>query len=128
MTESAHHPHLFADITAKPGMGALFMRLIGPTIATRETPVIQAMAASAIDGFGPTLRHVVIDLGAITFMNSGGLGMLVECRTRASKCNKAKVILLGPTAELQSLLKMVKLDRLFTIANDANELAAAMGR
>jgi anti-anti-sigma factor len=122
-------PNLFADITAKPGMGALFVRLVGPSIGQRETPIIQQMVAPAIDGFGPTLKHVVLDLGAITFMNSTGLGMLVDFRARTAKvAGGAKVILLGVNAELLSLLKMVKFDRLFTIAKDAEALSKAMGR
>ncbi len=128
MSESLHQPQLFADITAKPGMGALFVRLVGPSIAARETPIIQAMIAPAIAEFGPTLKHVVLDMTAVTYINSGGLGMLVEARTRATKHSNAKVILLGPTADLQNLLKMVKFDKLFAIAKNADELAHAMGR
>ena len=127
MSETATPHNLFADITPKPGMGALFVRLVGPSIGQRETPIIQQMVAPAITEFGPTLKHLVLDLGAITFMNSTGLGMLVEFRTRATKAG-AKVILLGVNTDLLNLLKMVKFDRLFMIAKDAEELSKAMGR
>ena len=108
-------------------MGTLFIRLIGPSIGAREAPIIQAMTAPAIDGFGSMLKNVILDLTAITYMNSAALGMLVDCRTRAAKINKAKTILLNPSPEILSVLKMVKFDRIFTVAANADELSKAMG-
>lgn len=135
MSETITPKNLFADITAKPGMGALFVRLVGPSIGQRETTVIQQMVVPAITDFGPALKHLVLDLSSITFMNSTGLGMLVEFRTRAAKAGGgnpggggAKVILLGINAELLSVLKIVKFDRLFTIVNNTEELSKAMAR
>lgn len=128
MSDEASPHSLFAEITPRPGMGTLFIRLIGPSIGAREAPIIQAMTAPAIDGFGSTLKSVVLDLTAITYMNSAALGMLVDCRTRALKhAGKAKAILLNPSAEILSVLKMVKFEKLFAIAHNADELSAAMG-
>lgn len=135
MSETMTPKNLFADITAKPGMGALFVRLVGPSIGQREAPIIQQMVAPAITDFGAALKYLVLDLSAITFMNSTGLGMLVEFRTRAAKIGGgqpgsggAKVILMGINAELLSVLKIVKFDRLFTFVNSAEELSKAMAR
>src|SRR5262245_61499965 len=52
MSEQATPHNLFADITPRPGAGALFIRLIGPTVGAREAPIVQGMTAPAIDGFG----------------------------------------------------------------------------
>ena len=118
---------LFADITANRANGTLYARLIGPSIGQRETPILKDMLLQAIDGFGAGLRNVVLDITAITFMNSGGLGMLVECRTRAAT-HKAKIILFGASAQLKDLLKMVKFDRLFVMAGNADELSKALAK
>lgn len=128
MSEASSPQNLFAEITAKPGMGALFVRCVGPSIGAREAPIIQDMVSGAIDSFGPTLKHVILDLSTVTYMNSAGLGMLVSCRLRALTINEASTILLGPHDDIQDVLKLVKFDRLFTIVRDADELAKAMGR
>lgn len=126
MPEQATPQNLFADITSRPGAGALFIRLIGPSIGAREAPIVQGMTGPAIDGFGSTLKNVIVDLTAITYMNSAALGMLVDCRTRALKINKAKTILLNPSADILAVLKMVKFDKMFAIAQNADELSKAM--
>ena len=127
MSEPALPQSLFAEITPRPGMGTLFIRLIGPSIGAREAPIVQAMTGPAIDDFGSTLKNVILDLTAITYMNSAALGMLVDCRTRALKINKSKTILLNPSADILAVLKMVKFDKMFAIAANADELSKAMG-
>jgi anti-anti-sigma factor len=118
---------LFADITPNRAGGTLYARLIGPSIGQRETPILKDMLVQAIEGFGSGLKNVVLDITAITFMNSGGLGMLVECRSRAAT-HKAKVILFGASAQLKDLLKMVKFDKLFPMPANADELAKALAK
>lgn len=128
MSEPASPHSLFAEITPRPGMGSLFIRLIGPSIGAREAPIIQTMTGPAIDGFGSMLKNVILDLTAITYMNSAALGMLVDCRTRALAHNKAKTILLNPSVDILGVLKMVKFDKLFALAQNADELSKAMGQ
>ena len=118
---------LFADITPNRGNGTLYARLIGPSIGQRETPILKDMLTQAVDGFGAGLKNVVLDITAITFMNSGGLGMLVECRSRAAT-HKAKVVLFGSNAQLKELLKMVKFDKLFPMAGNADELSKILAK
>jgi len=127
MTDVPAAQALFADITVNRTNGTLYARLIGPAIGQRETPILKDMLVEAIDKHGQGLKNVVIDMTAITFMNSGGLGLLVECRTRAAT-QKAKVILFGASNQLKDLLKMVKFDRLFTMAGNADELSKALTR
>jgi anti-sigma B factor antagonist len=127
MTEPASPHALFADITPNRANGTLYARLIGPSIGQRETPILKDMLTQAIDGYGAGLKNLVLDVTAITFMNSGGLGMLVECRTRAAT-HKAKVILFGVSPQLKDLLKMVKFDRLFAMAGNADELAKTLAK
>ena len=126
MSETITPQTLFADITAKPGMGTLFVRLIGPSIGQRETPIIQQMVTSAITDMGAALKHLVLDMSSITYMNSMALGMCIDFRNRAAAV-KADVIITGMSAEMLYLFQMVKFDRLFKVVKTTEELSKAIG-
>jgi anti-anti-sigma regulatory factor len=51
-----------------------------------------------------------------------GLGMCIDFRNRVAR-RKGNAALFGMNQQLTDLFKMVKVDRLFTIAKDAAELA-----
>ena len=120
--------NLFAEVSYKPGFKTLSVRLIGPNIGQRETTIIQQMVGPAIHDAAGSLAHLVLDLSAVTFMNSTGLGMLVDFRTRTLKAGgpAARVLLVGVNPDLLALLKMVKFDKLFTTVKDPEELSKAM--
>ena len=126
MSETITPQILFADITAKPGMGALFVRLIGPSIGQRETPIIQQMVTFAITDMGAALKHLVLDMSSITYMNSMALGMCIDFRNRAAAV-KGDVIITGMSAEMLYLFQMVKFDRLFKVVKTTEELSKAIG-
>jgi len=69
----------------------------------------------------------VLDLSRLTFISSLGLSMCINARNRA-KAIKAKTIVFGLNAELMSLFKMVKLDRVFHMATTPAELEKALAR
>jgi anti-sigma B factor antagonist len=52
---------------------------------------------------------VLIDLGRVTKIDSAGLGQLMSCYSHAVK-NQGILKLLNPTAEVQSLLRLTKID------------------
>lgn len=127
MPETVPSASLFALIT--PTLGVVTAKLVGPSIGQREVPIITELVAAAIAEKGAGLQHLVLDLSQVTFMNSMALGMCVDLRNRTAKSGgKAKVIIVGMSAELTSLFKMVKFDKLFTIVKDAAELQRAMGK
>lgn len=104
---------LFANIATKPGI--VEVKLVGPSIGQREVPIITELVDAALTEKGAGLESLVLDLSQVTFMNSMALGMCVVFRNRADQV-KAKVIITGMNADLRSLFKMVKFDKLFTIA------------
>ena len=65
-------------------------------------------AIASLSGY----RWLVIDMQQVTFMSSMGIGMLVDARSRAAGL-KMKVILANVTGDLDQLLRMVKLDKVF---------------
>lgn len=114
------NPSLFAHISSEPSV--LRIKLIGPTIGAREVPIITEMAATALEQFNAAKGSwLVIDMSQITFINSMGLGMCIDFRNRINKAG-GKAALLGMNQQLLDLFKMVKVDRLFTIARDSAAL------
>jgi anti-anti-sigma factor len=76
-----------------------------------------------VDGY----KWLVIDMAEVTFMSSMGIGMLVDARSRAAG-KKMKVVLANVATELDQLLRMVKLDKVFTICTNKKQLHKALKR
>jgi anti-anti-sigma factor len=76
-----------------------------------------------VDGY----KWLVIDMAEVTFMSSMGIGMLVDARSRAAG-KKMKVVLANVATELDQLLRMVKLDKVFTICTNTKQLRKALKR
>jgi anti-anti-sigma factor len=99
----------------------VIVKLVGPSLGQREVPIVTDIVADALEQYRLELRMLVLDLSQITFMNSMALGMCVDFRNRANAL-KAKVAMVGLNEELIRLIKMVKFDKLFTIARSVDEL------
>ena len=104
----------------------LIARLVGPNIGQREAEIItEAMGKKLPTAIDAAVMHV--DMSEVTFMNSMGIGMLVDLRGKASN-RKMKLVLGGVKPELEQLLKMVRLDKLFKICTNDAQLAKALKR
>lgn len=111
---------MFAEVSAKPGV--LQIKFIGPSVGQREVPIISDLVMPELERRLASLKRVVFDLSEINFMNSMGLGLCIDLRNRIVEAG-GKAILFGLNQELAELFKMVKVDRLFTVAKDKAELA-----
>jgi anti-anti-sigma factor len=109
------------------GDGDVFIATIdAPTINQREAEIISAsMQEAMIDLTG--YKWYVIDMKQVTFMSSMGIGMLVDARSRAAG-RKMKLVLANVTKDLEQLLKMVKLDKVFPICTNEKQLKKATNR
>ena len=104
----------------------LVARMVGPNIGQREAEIITEAFQNAIAAeTGST--HLHVDLSEVAFMNSMGIGMLVDLRTKVA-AKKLKLVLGGVKPELEQLLKMVRLDKLFTLCTNDKQLAKALKR
>ena len=104
----------------------LIARLVGPNIGQREAEIItEALGKKLPTAIDAAVMHV--DMSEVTFMNSMGIGMLVDLRGKASS-RKMKLVLGGVKPELEQLLKMVRLDKLFMICTNDAQLAKAIKR
>lgn len=122
--ESVANPSLFAQVA--PRGSVLYVKLVGPSIGQREVGIITDQVSPEIARLGAAMKHLVIETSQVTFMNSMGLGMLINFRNLANKAG-AKTVIMGMNGELLNLFKMVKVDRLYTMVKDQAELTKVIG-
>jgi anti-sigma B factor antagonist len=67
--------------------------------------------------------RVVVDLSAVTFIDSTGLGVLIEARTRLE--NRRAFLLAAPGLETRRALEISGLDRHFVVHDSLDDALAA---
>lgn len=72
-------------------------------------------------------KWLVIDMKEVAFMSSMGIGMLVDARSRAAGL-KMKVVLSNVSKDMDQLLRMVKLEKVFAICTNDKQLRKALKR
>lgn len=104
----------------------LIARMVGPNIGQRESEIITAGFERALEADSGS-THLHMDMTEVAFLNSMGIGMLVDIRNRTS-AKKMKLVLGGVRPELEQLLKMVRLDKLFKLCTNDKQLKKALKR
>lgn len=69
-------------------------------------------------------KKLILNLSGVPYMDSSGVGTLVEVFRRVSSY-KGAMILCGLTTRVRSVLEITKLDRFFTICQTEEEAAKA---
>jgi anti-anti-sigma factor len=106
---------------------ALVARLAVPNIGQRESKIIAMSMQDALGTAKPGYKFLVIDMATVTFMNSMGIGMLIDARSRAAGM-KMKTVLSNVGGEMHKLLKMVRLDKVFALCENDKQLQKALKR
>jgi len=75
-------------------------------------PELTAAAASGLDA--PQIKHVVVDLSEVTFIDSTGIAALVRLRKRSQDADKA-LRLRNPGPRVVRVLQITALDSVFDI-------------
>ncbi len=63
-------------------------------------------------------RDIEIDLSAIHFMDSSGLGALIGLH-KTTRCRNGAVRLLNPTPQVEQILRLTRTNRLFEVVRPA---------
>jgi anti-anti-sigma factor len=105
----------------------LTVRLVGPSVGQRESPIVGADLTAMLAESGERLRHLVFDLTDVTFMSSMGLGVLIAARNECAR-RKVQPLLTGLRPDLLKVFAMMKLDKMFRICAGEAELRKALGR
>lgn len=109
---------------------------LGIDVSRRGPWVVLAPLGDLDMGSAPRLRqevvtavsagdvHLVLDLGAVEFIDSVGLGVIVGARRR-TRANGGDIVLARVSAAVRALFELVELDRIFAVDVD---LDTAIGR
>ncbi len=112
-------PSEYVDVTTDGGV--ITARICRPNVEEHEAAIILDRVRAAMEQTGSDLKAVVLDFGEVTFINSSGLAACIEVRNGAA-AQGARTILYRPREDVSNLFRMVKVDRLYAFAHDAQEL------
>lgn len=99
--------------------GHLIARILTPNVGQREVAFVTSEIGDAItelqaDAKG---RAMVLDMSDVRMLSSMGLGMCVDLKNQADRA-KMRPLLFGANATLLELLKLMRVDRLYTVVSD----------
>jgi anti-anti-sigma factor len=84
--------------------------------------LLKAEATRLLDG---NITRLIVDLAQITFLDSAGLGAIVAAHKRANTVRGA-VTLCAPTKNVAMTLRLVRLDKVFSIYPTLPQALAAL--
>jgi anti-sigma B factor antagonist len=83
-----------------------------------------ALHAALVEVAGNRPRRLMLDLSDVPYMDSSGVGTLVEVFRRVT-AYKGKMVLFGLNPRVRSVFEITKLDRFFTICENAEQATRA---
>ena len=101
--------------------GVITARICKPHVEEHEASIILDGLRTAMQQTGSDLQAVVIDFSAVAFINSSGLAAVIEVRNSAAEYG-ASTILYRMSDDVGNLFRIVKIDRLYAFAQNAQEL------
>ena len=105
----------------------VYARLACPSIGQREAPIIAGEISEAIaNSHLPRGGALVVDMSSVTMLTSMGLGMCIDLR-RQAEAARLKPYLFGMSRQLLDVLRMMKIDRQYTVVYAKDELGALLG-
>lgn len=104
----------------------LHLRPVGPNVGQREAPEIHDAVNPYFKELGKAIRAMVLDLTDVHFMSSMGLGTCIALRNAASGVG-AQPIIFGMNKELHALMLMMKIEKLYKVAQTRDELNKLIG-
>jgi anti-sigma B factor antagonist len=103
------------------GPGYRGCRLVGEVDFASAGPVQATLAAMTLPGGGT----VLVDLSGVTFMDSSGLGVLVQAHRTALERHTRLLVAASPT--VRQLLRLTALDTVLETFDDLATAEAAVG-
>jgi anti-sigma B factor antagonist len=98
-----------------PGVG--IYTLSGNLIGENDgIPITESFSSNIENG----VSRFIIELGDLSHINSSGLGVLITLLTKARK-NGGELVLSNPSAYIQNLLLITKLNTIFSIHASVEE-------
>jgi anti-sigma B factor antagonist len=108
------------DVRAEREPDATVVRLTGE-VDLRTSPQLRARFLELIE---ERPRRIILDLTNVDYIDSSGVGTVVELKRRAMR-NESKVVLVGLQRRVRSLFEITRLDKFFTITDSIDEARQA---
>ncbi len=86
---------------------------------------ITSEAAISIEQADDVCVFLVLDMQEVSFISSMGIGMLLDLRNRAGQ-RDMKIVLANVTDQLNTLLSIVKLEKVLSICTSDRDLKRAL--
>ena len=107
--------------------GSGLVIVAGPgTIGSRDSAAILGGTSKVLADRLPGLRHLVLDLGKVRSISAIGLALCVDLRNRAVAAGLSPV-LANANGEVMDVLRMMKVERLFTAVRSERDLKQLLG-
>lgn len=101
----------------KHSSGVVVFSLEGKIIITNE---FEPISSGLEQQLNQTKRKFLVDISNVTHINSSGLNLLLRMFTKVR--NKGgELVIVSPSASVEKLLSISKLDSIFTICADQTE-------
>lgn len=104
------------DVSARREPDATIVTL-GGEVDLRTSPQLRNTFLELLDTKPP---RIIIDLSGVSYVDSSGVGTIVELKRRAMRSG-SDVILVGLQTRVRSVFEITRLDKFFTIAKDVDE-------
>jgi len=98
------------------------VRIAGDLTPTAEEELSAAWGKASGDGH----RAVVLDFSEMEYMNSGGIGLLVQLLVRANR-SKHGLAATGLSDHYRQIFQVTRLDEAISIHDDVDQAVAAAG-
>jgi anti-sigma B factor antagonist len=103
-------------ITSKNVDGVLVMECSGRIVFGEESSLLREQVKKAV----PENKRIILNLGEVNYIDSGGLGTLVALHTTASNAG-GSIKLVSLTKRVGDLLQVTKLLTVFDVHNSEGE-------
>jgi anti-anti-sigma factor len=104
------------DIQTRAEPGGELITLRGE-IDMRCSPTLRAALVEVVDR---KPQWVIMDLSGVTYIDSSGVGTLVEFKRKLER-TKGRIVLAGMQERVRSVFEITKLDRFFALAPSVAE-------
>jgi anti-anti-sigma factor len=108
--------------------GHLLAHIVTPSIGQRESPIITNDVSARLGELGSGVKSLVLDFSRVGYINSMGIGMCIELRNRATAHGAEQVVLYNLQPEILHVLKMTRIDKVFTVIETEGTLEKLLSK
>jgi anti-anti-sigma regulatory factor len=126
LSSTTPSPTLSQYVIIERHRSGIYARVVCPTIGQREAPIITGEIIDAIDHSKNVRGNFVLDLTGVNQITSMGLGMCIDVRNRVASA-KLKPHLFGTNRAVLDLLRLMKVDKLYSVVHGGDDLVKLLG-